>query len=50
MKSNKISYISEYINNICSHLDGVTPEEVIDALIGVAWDEEEAEELKDYES
>lgn len=50
MKLNTISYISEYINNICAHLEDVTPEEIIDALTGIAWDEEEAGEIKEYES
>jgi hypothetical protein len=48
MKCNKLEYITSYIRHIASHLEDVTEQEIIDALIGTAWDEEDASQLKDY--
>ena len=44
----KLEYIASYISQIVSRLEDVTEQEIIDALIGTAWDEEDASELKEY--
>jgi len=48
MKANKINYITEYIQGIANHLEDVEPQEIIDALTGICWDEEDASYLIKY--
>ena len=50
MKTNKLVLVADAVERI-SDITGTNDiEAIVDALIGVAWDEEEASEIKQYHS
>ena len=49
MKPNELNRISDSIEALARHTE-TSVDDIIDALIGVCWDEEDAAELKFYET
>jgi len=50
MKTNKLVLVADAVERISDITGTDNIEAIVDALIGVAWDEEEASEIKHYHS
>lgn len=50
MKTNKVVLVADAVERISDITGTDNIEAIVDALIGVAWDEEEASEIKQYHS
>ena len=50
MKTNKLVLVADAVERISDITGTDDIEAVVNALIGVAWDEEEASEIKEYHS
>ena len=50
MKTNKVILVADAVERISDITGTDNIEAIVDALIGVAWDEEEASEIKQYHS
>ena len=48
MKLNKLERLGKALDIICSHCKDTTPKEIIDALTGIAWSEEEGSQLYNF--
>ena len=50
MKTNKLVLVADAVERISDITGTDDIETIVDALIGVAWDKEEASEIKQYHS
>ena len=50
MKTNKVVLVADAVERISDITGTDNTEAIVDALIGVAWDEEEASKIKQYHS
>ena len=50
MKTNKLVLVADAVERISDITGTDDIPAIVDALIGVAWDEEEASEIKEYHS
>ena len=50
MKTNKVILVADAVERISDITGTDNIEAIVDALIGVAWDEEEASKIKQYHS
>ena len=50
MKTNKVVLVADAVERISDITGTDNIEAIVDALIGVAWDEEEASKIKQYHS
>lgn len=48
MKLNQLSLIEDGIEAICKACQDDSVEEIIEALIGIMWSEEEASQIKEF--